>query len=191
MKLKHVVAVAAMSLMVTGAASAAIPVTHVTKDKVGLGVDYGFDLNATGQAGHHTGVTYGVDYGISNKTAVQYSFSKNDIHDNSMRDHHLDVVYAVVPHFNLYGGVTHLKGLNDSATGVEGGAIAYAPIFPGAGVYAKLGTGTNLRYSYQVGVSYKIIDNLELNGYYMSERYHFDEGDGTLKGLHVGLGYKF
>ena len=75
MKLKHVVAVAAMSLMVTGAASAAIPVTHVTKDKVGLGVDYGFDLNATGQAGHHTGVTYGVDYGISNKTAVQYSFS--------------------------------------------------------------------------------------------------------------------
>ena len=90
-----------------------------------------------------------------------------------------------------YGGVTHLKGLNDSATGVEGGAIAYAPIFPGAGVYAKLGTGTNLRYSYQVGVSYKIIDNLELNGYYMSERYHFDDGDGTLKGLHVGLGYKF
>lgn len=180
------------ALMVSGAALAAsVPVTDIHEGQSRVGAEYSFAQSATGESGHSDGFGVSLSTGLSDKLALQYAYGDNNLDRGDIKDHRVDAIYNIAPNFNLYGGATFVKAPGDSETGFQAGVIGYMPLTEKIQGFAKVGFGSDIQQTYQVGAKYDFGNDIDLNLYYQYDKYSLDKGDGNIKGFHAGLGYSF
>lgn len=190
---KKVLVATLAATMLTGAAfAAAVPVTDINQGDSKIGVEYSFSQNVTGESGHADGFGVNLQTGLTDKCALQYSFNKINLDDRSdIKDHQLNAVYDIHPNFNVYAGGTYIKAAGDHETGLQVGVIGHMPLADRLEGFAKVGFGTDIKNTYQVGATYALNNEFDLSLYYQYDKYDVDNDKVSAKGFHAGVGYNF
>ena len=170
---KKVLVATLAATMLTGAAfAAAVPVTDINQGDSKIGVEYSFSQNVTGESGHADGFGVNLQTGLTDKWALQYSFNKINLDDRSdIKDHQLNAVYDIHPNFNVYAGGTYIKAAGDHETGLQVGVIGHMPLADRLEGFAKVGFGTDIKNTYQVGATYALNNEFDLSLYYQYDKY--------------------
>lgn len=181
------------AMMVTGAAFAAsVPVTQIEEGQNKVAVEYSFDQKVTGESGHADGFGASLQTGLNDKWGLQYSYNRVNLdHGSDLKDHELTAVYNIHPNFNVYAGGTYVRVDGEHETGIQAGVIGYMPFTDRLNGYAKVGFGNDIKNTYQVGATYALNHEWDLNVYYQYDKYDINGNDSTVKGFHAGLGYNF
>ncbi|MBE6079996.1 MAG: porin family protein [Veillonella sp.] len=190
---KKVLVATLAATMLTGAAfAAAVPVTDINEGDSKIGVEYSFSQSVTGESGHADGFGVNLQTGLTDKWALQYSYNKVNLDQSSdVKDHQLNAVYEFHPNFNGYVGGTYIKAGGDHETGLQVGVIGHMPLADRLQGFAKVGFGNDIKNTYQVGATYALNNEFDLSLYYQYDKYSVDNGDGSVKGFHAGIGYNF
>lgn len=172
------------------AMASATPVTTFSADTAKVSAEYSFSQNVTGFGGGQDGFGASLEKGLTDRWAVQYSYHKTSLPGSDLDNQQLNAIYKHNDNINLFGGVTYVD-VASNYFGYQIGAIGHKPLTDNIDGFAKVSLGNDLKYSMQVGSSYALQDNLDLNLYYEYNRYDVGRYDGKDRGLHVGLGYSF
>ena len=185
--MKKLILTALVASLATSAAFATtVPVTRVQNDRTTVNAEYAFDqrLPHSGSSNHGFGV--GLSHGISDRTALEYSYGKVD----DYKEHRAGLTYALTPNVNVYGEGTYVKAQGHEVGG-QVGLVGHTQLTDKVQGYAKAGFGDDIKQSYQVGAKYALTNDVNLNAYYGYDKYSVDDRDTTIKGLHAGVGYSF
>ena len=189
--MKKIILTALAATLATGAAFASVvPVTEMSKDSSKIQVEYAFDQHVSGSDGRDDGFGASLSHDLSDKSALQYGYSKTNADNGDIKDHQLAYVYKVHNNVNIYGAGTYIKS-GDSEFGYQGGVIGHTDLTDRIKGYAKAGFGDDIKQSYQVGAAYALKPDIDLNVYYGYDKYSIDNNDKTAKGIHAGVGYSF
>ena len=124
------------------------------------------------------------------KVAAEYSLSKKTAQDT--KDHQLAGAYAVHPNVNVYGAGTYVDmGPKQSGFGYQAGVIGHTQLADKIEGFAKIGFGNDIKGTYQLGASYGLRPDVDLNVYYQYDKYSMNQNKTDVKGLHAGVGYSF
>jgi len=190
---KTLLLTAIMATMVTSAAFAAVvPVTDIQAGQSKVTAEYSFNRHVTGAGSSNDGFGVGLETGLTDRWAVQYGYDKTNLgkHYNDLNTHEISAVYKLNDNFNLYGSGTMLDA-GPNNYGLQAGVIGHKKLGEKVNGFAKVGFGDDIRNTVQVGASYALRNNLDLNAYYGYDKYDINDSKATNKGIHVGAGYKF
>ncbi|WP_456155303.1 porin family protein [Veillonella sp.] len=190
--MKKLVLLSLAATVVAGSAFAAsVPVTKMSDNSTKIQADYAFNQRVSNGGGNNNdGFGVSLEQDLSNKSALQYSYSKVNAKNGDVKDHQLAYVYKVHPNVNVYGAGTAIR-THDTELGIQAGVIGHMPLTDKINGFAKAGWGNDIKHSYQVGAQYELKPNIDLNVYYGIDKYSVDNNDKTTKGLHAGVGYTF
>lgn len=183
----------AMSLMAGTAMAASVPVTKVNSGDMKVQAEYSFAQKASNRPHSSGNDGFGVSMqaGLSDKWAAQYGYSKVNLSNSNLKDHQLAAVYKVHDNVNLYGAGTYVDTLGHHDFGYQAGVIGHMDVTDRLNGYAKLGFGDDIKQSMQLGGSYALVPNVDLNVYYQYDKYDVNSNKTNVKGLHAGVGYSF
>lgn len=186
---KLLVATAVASMAVMGTAMAAsVPVTDVSHTMAKVNFDRGFHNSVKGFEGHHNGYSASLQAGISRDWALQYGYTRYKS-DDSVSTNELTAVYRVNGLVNVYTSVMNLHMPSEDAKwGYQVGAIGHMPVFPGFEGFARIGVGNKFKNTLQLGVSHKILPNLDIHAYYQHDKL---EDHVNIHGYNIGVGLAF
>ncbi len=172
-------------------------------------VDDGYEkLKFDGDTGFYGGVTYG----INDKWGVQLDYNSygSEI-ENGMASLGVDVealelnvVYKVNPYLNAFAGYVTADAdldlkiggssvIKDSAdtNGVQIGVMGKYPFSDKFDAFAKVAVGNNSNM-YELGVSYEVAENWNVDLSYRNAQYDDFEGlDGEVDGIRLGVSASF
>lgn len=171
------------------AMAAPVPVTKIETGNSKVVADYAIHQRAGGESHHGFGV--GLESAMTDKVAVQYGYNKVDLNNSSLKDHQLAGVYRVHNNVNLYGAGTYLDVGKDNGFGYQAGVIGHKQLTDKINGFAKVGLGNDIKHTLQVGGSYALRPDIDLNVYYQKDRYEIDNTRKNVNGIHAGVGYSF
>ena len=191
--MKKILVVTAVLAAFTGSAfAAAVPVTNIYPGETKIQAEYSITNKTANDSKRRNGFGVSVEQGLSNTTAAQYSFNKVRRTGANINDHQLAGAYAVHPNVNVYGAGTYVDmGDKHSGFGYQAGVIGHTQLSDKVEGYAKAGFGNDIKHTFQVGASYGLRPDIDLNVYYQYDQYKMNETKNDVKGLHAGVGYSF
>ncbi len=179
------------SLVVGSAFASSVPVTDIQQGKSKVAAEYSFAQSVTGNGSGNDGYGVSLETGLSDKLALQYGYHRTNLEKSGdLKDHQVAAVYKLNDNFNAYGALTYVDQGKDSWGG-QAGVIGHKQLTDKVNGFAKVGFGTNIKQTYQVGATYALKDDVGLNVYYGYDKYDVDNNKGSDKGLHAGVGYQF
>lgn len=188
---KIVLSALVATMLGTVAFAQSVPVTDIAEGQSRINAEYSFAQDVKGDHGHDDGFGASIQTGLSDKLAAQYSYSKvNADNIGDVKNHEANLVYKLSNNVNVYGGATMIDS-NSNNYGVQAGLIGHVPLTDRVKGYAKVGVGDDVKNTYQVGATYALANNWDLNAYYGYEKFDSSDKDTTVKGLHAGVGYSF
>lgn len=166
-----------------------------------LDIDRDIDVGLDGDAGFYGGVTYG----INDRWGVQYDYSHYgltySITDVDLDANEFNVLYKLNDHVNVFAGYLYAGGklsigghkiAGSHTDGFQGGLTGWYPLGDKFKTFGKVGLGNN-SHVYEIGFSYAIDDNWDLDLSYRDAEYKdFEDGtDVGCDGIRVGLSAVF
>lgn len=188
--MKKYVLTTALAISLGTVVFATASVTEFEGGSAKVSVDGNVFTHMSGADGNHSGYGAGLEVGLTDRLAAQYDFNKYNVDSNDLKVHQAALVYGLNESVNAYGALTYLRS-HDSSTGFQVGVIGYRPLTDRIRAFAKAGFGNDLQQSYQAGATYAYNDNIDFNLYYQYDKYDYEHQEGSVKGLHAGVGYKF
>lgn len=141
--------------------------------------------------------TYGgVTAGLGGRTALHYRYDQYRSNQDDIQTNQLNLMYQVIPGLSVYGGYVHAKTdvadwdkSSDSAQVGLQGRFDIPLLFT---VWGTAGYGDKLN-SFEIGVSKPLLNNLDVDVSYYSNRFKkLDQGgDAESRGVRAGLTIKF
>lgn len=200
-----------MGLTLAASTAMAAPLDDYSAGKVA--VDVGFNWGSktkldsdVDSISNKPAMNAGVTVGLGNKMAVQYKYDNwqtktvyNEIDSVQFgyQKHQLNLMYQVAPGISPYVGWRHDKGnMNVSDLGTLSGSDNILQVgvlgqlkFANnkAKLWGDIAVGTKNRQSYEVGVGYEVVKNIDLN-----VTYQYNNIDSVkVQGMTTGVTYKF
>lgn len=149
----------------------------------------------------------GVTYGITDRWGVQVDYSHYDADDQEL-DIKVDateynVLYKIDPHLTAFAGYIYVgdkeKNIDDDGVwkggyhtdGFQAGLMGWYPLADKFKTFGKVGLGNNSRV-YEIGFSYAVADNWDLDLSYRDVEYKdFENVDISFDGVRLGLSTSF
>jgi opacity protein-like surface antigen len=146
--------------------------------------------------GKKASVYGGVTAGLGGKTALNYRYDQYQTDHDDIQTNQLNLMYQVIPGLSVYGGYVHAKtdvhdweeSSNSAQVGLQG-RIDIPLLFT---IWGTAGYGSKLN-TFEIGVSKPILNNLDVDVSYYSNRFKdLDQGgDADSHGVRAGLTFKF
>lgn len=211
MKRIFLVLLGAMLLCSVGFAS---PLTDYSPGSTA--VDVNWRPNVDAEVSHQSldsksgNLDWGITYGLGGKFAVQYrQFSPETTISSAVdseykfNNYEANVLYRFNHNTAAFAGY-HRANIRNLTSGVQTdnkntaqlGLVGSKPLSDKMQLYGIIGAGKDLR-SYEVGLSYRVAKNTELNVSYMDKQLsnikngEDDKEDANLKGVGYGVTFKF
>ena len=189
---KVLVATVVLAAFGASAFAAAVPVTKINAGETKISAEYSVSNKSANDSKRRNGFGISAQQGISDKVGAQYSFNKVHRTVADINDHQLTGAYAVHPNVNVYGAGTYVDmGDKHSGFGYQAGVIGHTQLSDKVEGFAKAGFGNDIKHTFQVGASYGLRPDIDLNVYYQYDQYKMNETKNDVKGLHAGVGYSF
>ena len=189
---KIVVATAVLAAFSASAFAAAVPVTNINAGETKVAVEYSLSKKTAQDTKRKDGFGVSAQQGLSDNLAAQYSFNKVHRTGTDIKDHQLAGAYAVHPNIHVYGAGTYVDlGPKQNGFGYQAGVIGHTQLADKVEGFAKVGFGNDIKGTYQVGASYGLRPDIDLNVYYQYDQYNMNQNKTDVKGLHAGVGYSF
>lgn len=189
---KIIVATAVLAAFSASAFAAAVPVTNINAGETKVAAEYSLSKKTAQDTKRKDGFGVSAQQGISDNLAAQYSFNKVHRTGTDIKDHQLAGAYAVHPNINVYGAGTYVDmGPKQNGFGYQTGVIGHTQLADKIEGFAKVGFGNDIKGTYQVGASYGLRPDIDLNVYYQYDQYNMNQNKTDVKGLHAGVGYTF
>ena len=189
---KIIVATAVLVAFSASAFAAAVPVTNINAGETKVTAEYSLSKKTAQDTKRKDGFGVSAQQGVSDNLVAQYSFNKVHRTGADIKDHQLAGAYAVHPNINVYGAGTYVDmGPKQSGFGYQAGVIGHTQLSDKIEGFAKVGFGNDIKGTYQVGASYGLRSDIDLNVYYQYDQYNMNQNKTDVKGLHAGVGYSF
>lgn len=203
------VLILAVALLFVSGVCAASPLTDYSQGKAAIDITFNPNQDLKVGSESYDGKSSNLDgsftIGVGNRFAVQYRQLDSEAVSNKLNVQEFNVLYKVNKHVSAYTGFAktyysvfandgmELKGPNNNHWQV--GLIGSAPIYDKTTAYGIVSAGRDLR-SWEVGVSYALAKNMELNVLYRDYKaenlsWGGSSADARVKGLGYGLTFKF
>ena len=186
---KVLVATAVLAAFSASAFAAAVPVTTINVGETKVAAEYSLSKKTAQDTKRKDGFGVSAQQGLSDTLAAQYSFNKVRRTGADIKDHQLAGAYAVHPNVNVYGAGTYVDmGPKQSGFGYQAGVIGHTQLADKIEGFAKIGFGNDIKGTYQLGASYGLCPDVDLNVYYQYDKYSMNQNKTDVKGLHAGVG---
>lgn len=201
-----------MGLTLAASTAMAAPLDDYSKGKaaVDLGFNWGGSVSVDGTSiDNKPAMNAGVTVGLGNHMALQYKYDNWQSKDLSgvggsaqigYQKHQVNMLFQVAPGISPYVGWRHDSANLNMNTDIISGKLAGSENILQVGVlgqykfandraklWGDIAVGTKNRQSYEIGLGYEVVKNIDLNVAYQ----YNNIDDVKVKGLTTGVTYKF
>ena len=202
MRLQYVLlaALVAGSSLSFSSQAAASPLKHYDAGRIAVSTGGSFptamEFDKFPTEGKKVSTYGGVTAGLGGRTALHYRYDQYRSNQDDIQTNQLNLMYQVIPGLSVYGGYVHAKTdvadwdkSSDSAQVGLQGRFDIPLLFT---VWGTAGYGDKLN-SFEIGVSKPLLNNLDVDVSYYSNRFKkLDQGgDAESRGVRAGLTIKF
>lgn len=146
----------------------------------------------------------GITYGLTDKWGLQYDYSHYDSSVGYLKSKvdagEFNVLYKLNDNVNVFAGYVYVGGTLEDIDSTEGGhtdgfqagLTGWYPLGDKFKTFGKIGLGNN-SHVYEIGFSYEIVDNWDLDLSYRDVEYKDIAGfiDAPYDGVRVGVSTSF